>query len=61
MPKTTTINGSGTKDKPVDTIIIIAIIIIIIIIIIITIIITIVITINFFNNNNKTLFIDLKK
>ena len=42
MPKTTTINGSGIKDKPVDTIIIIAIIIIIIIII------TIVITINFF-------------
>ena len=41
MPKTTTINGSGIKDKPVDTIIIIAIIIIIIII-------TIVITINFF-------------
>ena len=58
MPKTTTIKGSGTKDKPVDTIIIIAIIIVIIII---TIIITIVITINFFNNNNKTLFIDLKK
>ena len=41
MPKTTTIKGSGIKDKPVDTIIIIAIIIIIIII-------TIVITINFF-------------
>ena len=45
MPKTTTINGSGIKDKPVDTIIIIAIIHVIIIIIII---ITIVITINFF-------------
>ena len=35
MPKTTTIKGSGIKDKPVDIIIIIAIINIIIIIIII--------------------------
>ena len=34
MPKTTTIKGSGVKDKPVDIIIIIAIINIIIIIII---------------------------
>ena len=41
MPKTTTINGLGIKDKPADTIIIIAIIIIIIIIIIVVVVVII--------------------